>query len=284
MLFLDSLTQQREALGDKTAIAFIDGPELTYDELGETVNRGANYLRHLGIGEGDRVAVQLPKCLPFIAVHLASMQIGAVFLPLNPAYPPAETRYFLDDSGAKLLISDGAKRRDIDSIATDLDALERTLFIDPVSDFVHDLARWSAERDYPRPGDPHQTAMMLYTSGTTSRPKGAKITHGNLTANIAALHQAWGWREDDVLLHALPIFPRARLGRGIAWRFACWRDGCSSVVIRCRADARSAYIWALQRIHGCAHHAPPALSTSGRAANRPQSHATDDLRLRPAAR
>ena len=206
MLFLDSLTRQCEALGDKTAIAFIDGPELTYDELGETVNRCANYLRHLGIGEGDRVAVQLPKCLPFIAVHLASMQIGAVFLPLNPAYPSAETRYFLDDSGAKLLISDGAKRRDIDSIATDLDALERTLFIDPVSDFVHDLARWSAERDYPRPGDPHQTAIMLYTSGTTSRPKGAKITHGNLTANIAALHQAWGWREDDVLLHALPIF------------------------------------------------------------------------------
>ena len=47
---------------------------------------------------------------------------------------------------------------------------------------------------------------MLYTSGTTSRPKGAQITHGNLTANIASLHEAWGWRSDDVLLHALPIF------------------------------------------------------------------------------
>ena len=56
------------------------------------------------------------------------------------------------------------------------------------------------------PNDPNQTAIMLYTSGTTSRPKGAQITHGNLTANIAALHEAWGWREDDTLLHVLPIF------------------------------------------------------------------------------
>ena len=48
--------------------------------------------------------------------------------------------------------------------------------------------------------------MMLYTSGTTSRPKGAQITHGNLTANIESLHTAWGWRSDDVLLHVLPIF------------------------------------------------------------------------------
>ena len=57
---------------------------------------------------------------------------------------------------------------------------------------------------------------MIYTSGTTGRPKGAQITHGNLTANLNSLHEAWGWREDDVLLHVLPIFPRARAGGGPA--------------------------------------------------------------------
>ena len=58
----------------------------------------------------------------------------------------------------------------------------------------------------PLPADPDAVALMLYTSGTTSRPKGALITHGNLTANIEALHSAWGWRGDDLLLHVLPIF------------------------------------------------------------------------------
>ncbi|MCA9969808.1 MAG: AMP-binding protein, partial [Anaerolineales bacterium] len=58
----------------------------------------------------------------------------------------------------------------------------------------------------PLPPDPHATCLMIYTSGTTGRPKGAELTHGNLTANLDSLHQAWGWRADDVLLHVLPIF------------------------------------------------------------------------------
>ena len=203
MLFLETLRRQCQARGDKTAIEFIDGPRLTYRQLDETVNRCANVLRHKGISAGDRVAAQLPKCPHFIITHLASMRIGAIFLPLNPAYPPAETRYFLDDSGAKMLIADHTRIAAISDIAA---TLEATLLIDPESDIVADLAGWSAELDCAAPADRHQTAMMLYTSGTTSRPKGAKITHGNLTANIAALHQAWGWREDDLLLHALPLF------------------------------------------------------------------------------
>ncbi len=206
MLFLESLRRQCQARGDKTAIEFIDGPRLTYRQLDETVNRCASFLRHAGIGAGDRVAAQLPKCPHFIIIHLASMRIGAIFLPLNPAYPPAETRYFLEDSGAKLLIADHAKKSAVNEIAATLDTLEGTRFVVPDSDFVAELAGWSAEPAPAATSDPHQTAMMLYTSGTTSRPKGAKITHGNLTANIAALHQAWGWREDDVLLHALPLF------------------------------------------------------------------------------
>ena len=206
MLFLETLRGQCEARGHKTAIEFIDGPRLSYRQLDETVNRCASFMRHKGIGAGDRVAVQLPKCPHFIIFHLASMRIGAIFLPLNPAYPPAETRYFLEDSGAKLLIAAHGNQNDFDAIAADLDALEQTQLIDPESDIVADLAGWSAEPARAASAEPHQTAMMLYTSGTTSRPKGAKITHGNLTANIAALHQAWGWRADDVLLHALPLF------------------------------------------------------------------------------
>ena len=205
-MFLDTLAQHTESLGDKTALQFIDGPTHSYAELGDIVNRCANYLLELGIEKGDRLAVQLPKCLPFITLHLASMQIGGIFLPLNPAYPLAEMSYFLQDAGAKVLISDQAKQQDIAGIRGSIAALEQTHFIDPHGGFVADLGNWSAERAYELPNAADQTALMLYTSGTTSRPKGAKITHGNLTANISALHQAWGWRSDDVLLHVLPIF------------------------------------------------------------------------------
>ncbi len=58
----------------------------------------------------------------------------------------------------------------------------------------------------PLPTDPDATCLMIYTSGTTGRPKGAELTHGNLSANLESLHLAWGWRNDDLLLHVLPIF------------------------------------------------------------------------------
>ena len=205
-MFLDDLERNIAALPGKTALAFIDGPRLTYGELGEAVCRCVNYLRAQGIQAGDRVAAQLPKSPAFIILHLASMRMGAVFLPLNPAYPKSELRYFLADSGARLLIADASAQDALADVAAELDTLETTRFIDAESGFLASLRRFPAAPAIPAPREKHQTAMMLYTSGTTSRPKGAQITHGNLTANIRALHQAWGWRQDDTLLHALPIF------------------------------------------------------------------------------
>ena len=206
-MFLDALAQHCRNQPDKTALQFLGGQPVTYGELAGAVNRSAAYLLSLGIQPGDRIAVQLPKCLPFIYFHLAAAQIGAIFLPLNPAYPATELRYFLADSAARLLIADAADQAKLDPLTDSLPDHRKTTYIykpqDSGSNWLEDR---SATRDYPLPSDPDQTAMMLYTSGTTSRPKGAEITHGNLTANIAALHEAWGWRQDDVLLHALPVF------------------------------------------------------------------------------
>ncbi len=206
-MFLDTLAQHYREQPDKVALQIIDGPPVTYGQLEAAVNRTANYLLALGIQPGDRVAAQLPKCLSFIYFHLATVQIGAIFLPLNPAYPSAELRYFLEDSGARLLIADAADQAKLDRLTETLPEHQTTFtIVKPQDTGPNWLEDNSARRDYPLPGDPDQTAMMLYTSGTTSRPKGALITHGNLTANIASLHQAWGWRRDDALLHALPIF------------------------------------------------------------------------------
>ena len=209
-MFLDTLAQHYQDIPDKTAIALLgDSGQIlvSYSQLEERVNRSANYLLSLGIEPGDRVAVQLPKCLPFIYFHLAAMQIGAIFLPLNPAYPVAELRYFLADSGAKLFIADAKDQSRLDPITDPLPDHKKTTYLYKPQDSGESwLEDGSSIRSYPLPRDPDQTAMMLYTSGTTSRPKGAEITHGNLTANIASLHEAWGWRTDDVLLHVLPIF------------------------------------------------------------------------------
>lgn len=206
-MFLNTIADHCRNQPDKLALQFIGGAPITYGELAKAVNRSAEYLLSLGIEPGDRVAVQLPKCLPFIYFHLAAMQIGAIFLPLNPAYPAAELRYFLADSGARLLIADAQDQAKLDPITDALPDHRKTTYLyKPADSGANWLLDYSPEREYSLPSDPDQTAMMLYTSGTTSRPKGAQISHGNLTANIAALHEAWGWREDDALLHALPIF------------------------------------------------------------------------------
>ena len=206
-MFLDTLAQHYRDQPEKVALQFIGGQPVSYAQLEAAVNRTANYLLALGIQPGDRVAAQLPKCLPFIYYHLASVQIGAIFLPLNSAYPAAELRYFLEDSGARMLVADAADQSKLDPVTGSLPEHQKTTYIrKPQESEQNWLEDYSARRDYPLPGDPDQTAMMLYTSGTTSRPKGAEITHGNLTANIAALHEAWGWRADDALLHALPVF------------------------------------------------------------------------------
>lgn len=205
-MFLDSLSDHCQRQPDKVAIQFIDGPPVAYGALAVGVHRTADYLLSLGITPGDRVAAQLPKCLPFIYLHLAAMQIGAIFLPLNPAYPMPELRYFLADSETRLLFADRQMRHEISKIQPELPALEQTIFINLADSWEKQVLDFSPRLSMPLPTDPHQTAMMLYTSGTTSRPKGAQITHGNLTANISALHEAWGWRQDDVLLHVLPIF------------------------------------------------------------------------------
>ena len=180
-MFLDTLAQHFRNQPDKIALQFIDGQPVTYGQLEAAVNGAADYLLSLGIQPGDRVAVQLPKCLPFIYFHLATVQIGAVFLPLNPAYPTAELRYFLADSAARLLIAAAADQAKLDPLAESLPDHQKTIYIHKPQDSGHNwLEDRLAQRDYPLPADPNQTAMMLYTSGTTSRPKGAQITHGNL--------------------------------------------------------------------------------------------------------
>ncbi|HNH26800.1 MAG TPA: AMP-binding protein, partial [Anaerolineales bacterium] len=101
MSFLNTFTENARKYPEKVALEFIDPPlqRITYAELDRLIDQTALYLQSLGLQPGDRVALQLSKSLEFILLHLATIRLGAITLPLNPAYPADELKYFLKDSG-----------------------------------------------------------------------------------------------------------------------------------------------------------------------------------------
>ncbi|MGZ9223524.1 MAG: AMP-binding protein, partial [Anaerolineales bacterium] len=157
--------------------------------------------------------------LEFILLHLATVQLGAITLPLNLAYPPDEIEYFLSDSGAKLFFTLESSEEKIQSILPRLQELQECILLNPAKPdkFQSLITNYQAPGGFDTPlyehsgllnhrFSPEDTAVIVYTSGTTGRPKGAEITHGNLISNLQSLHEAWGWTADDILLHVLPIF------------------------------------------------------------------------------
>ena len=213
MTFLQRLQTNCQQYAAKTALEFVrdDGVTVvTYQQLEETILQTMGYLRAKGVGEGDRVALHLPKCLPFVYLHLAVMRLGAISLPLNPDYPAHELCYFLEDAGASLLLADAEMRESLNNLPGGIPAIREAVFLDSHSGKGFDalVAGYNPAEcaNLAVPLDLAATCLMIYTSGTTGRPKGAELTHGNLTATIDSLHEAWGWREDDVLLHVLPLF------------------------------------------------------------------------------
>lgn len=166
---------------DRSAPCFLlnDGSQVSYGELETGIGRVAARLLAEGVQPGDRVALQAEKSVEGVMVYLGALKAGAVFLPLNAAYTPAEVEYFRADAEPRLLITDPAAY----------------LAGAPAAPLAETVAREASD-----------LAAILYTSGTTGRSKGAMLSHGNLAANALALYDAWGFSPDDVLLHALPIF------------------------------------------------------------------------------
>ena len=209
MSFLNALDENIRKFPGKVALEFIDPPlqRVTYAQLDEFINRTAGYLQSLGLQRGDRLALQLSKSLEFILLHLATVRLGAITLPLNLAYPPDELKYFLADSGAKLFFTLESFKEKMQTVLSELPELQACICLNPSNpeEFQSLTAKYRSSVSNPLVSL-DDTAVIIYTSGTTGRPKGAEITHGNLLSNLEALHTAWGWLPDDVLLHVLPIF------------------------------------------------------------------------------
>jgi malonyl-CoA/methylmalonyl-CoA synthetase len=189
---------------DRTCL-ITDLRDCSYGEIDSLSAGFALALIESGVAPGDRVVVQVDKSPQAVALYLASLRAGAVFVPLNTAYTPAEVRYFLSDAAPRIFVcrpEDEAAHADA---AGDAGARIVTLDGKGESTLAARASSGAADGSIARRAA-DDVAVILYTSGTTGRSKGAMLTHRNLASNALTLFDCWGWRADDVLLHALPIF------------------------------------------------------------------------------
>ncbi len=183
----------------------LDGSCWTYADTTALSAQLANLLVSLGVRPGDRIAVQVAKSVEAVALYLAAVRCGAVYLPLNTAYTANEVDYFLSDAEPAVLICDRDSEQALSVLALKIGAILMTLNADSSGSLLDEARSKSidfvncacAEEDI---------AAILYTSGTTGKSKGAMLSHGNLLSNAQILTRYWQFNGDDVLLHALPIF------------------------------------------------------------------------------
>lgn len=247
---IDLYSMFRQAVEDHprgTATRFF-GRRTRFGELGEKVDQFASVLASLGVKKGDRVALILPNMPLYPIAHFAVLKLGAVLVPTNPLYVERELQYQLTDSGAETVVV-------LDKLMGRLLAVrEKTPvkriitagiqeFLPAILGILYGLKNRSSEPPPTAPGlyeyrelmkrrvpsreapaiAPDDTAMLLYTGGTTGLSKGATLTHRNLVCNV---HQTKSWLSDlqmkkEILLCALPFFHSYGLTTGLHLAILC---------------------------------------------------------------
>ena len=189
--------------GSHPAIVSPDGPTLTYDDLRKQVAKLMDQLRGFGIQRTDRVGIVLPNGVEVIMAFLAVSGV-ATAAPLNAAYKPDEFEFYLDDTSARAVITGpNAGQEAVDAappgamhITVTMDGSGDVNFTGPPSD------AFSSEGD----ASPNDIALVLHTSGTTSRPKRVPLTHNNVTTSLRNVAATYNLGPDDVALCVMPLF------------------------------------------------------------------------------
>src|SRR3954447_16395175 len=226
------LTDTAARHGDRPAIK-LDDAELTYAAFDEGASRVAGMLRERGLEPGDRVGLMLPNVPYFPVVYYGILRAGGVIVPMNVLLKGREVTFYLSDPGAKHLFAwhdfaaaaqDGAREAGAEAIIVEPGSFERLLAEAP-----------SAPENSDRGGD--DTAVILYTSGTTGTPKGAELTHDSLYRNAEVTTRTLAQAsEQDVILGALPLFHA--FGQTCAMNAAVIAGACLTLIPR--FDARKA--------------------------------------------
>ena len=192
--------------GQQTPFLYLpNGSTLTHAAFLGMAARFAHALTESGLAPGDRLAAQVQKSPEALALYAACVQAGIVFLPLNTGYTADELTYFIENSGARMVVCDAAQKALLAPIAAAQGAALETLDADGSGSLTDRASRHP--ETYPTAArDETDLAAFLYTSGTTGRSKGAMLTQDNLLSNAQVLAEVWQFSDRDVLLHALPIF------------------------------------------------------------------------------
>jgi long-chain acyl-CoA synthetase len=195
------LTHTAQVYGQRPALK-IEKDVVTYAELDQTTARVAGLLRELGVEPGDRVGVMLPNVPYFAFAYYGVLRAGGVVVPMNVLLKQREVAFHLGDSQAKLVFGWHEFAEPTQHGAEETGA--ECVIVAP-GEFEQLLARTEpATEIVDRTGD--DTAVVLYTSGTTGTPKGAELTHSNLASNVKVVVRMLSIGADDVILGALPLF------------------------------------------------------------------------------
>ncbi len=188
-------------------LLYVDsGAPLSYADADAGSARYASLLAGLGLKPGDRVAVQVEKSPEALLLYLACLRAGLAYLPLNSAYQEGEIGYFLQNAEPGAMVAQPRSMAWLKPLAAKLGIRHVFSMDGEGGGTIAEAARGASTRfeTATRAGD--DLAAILYTSGTTGRSKGAMLTHGNLASNALVLHEAWGFKPGDVLIHMLPLF------------------------------------------------------------------------------
>jgi malonyl-CoA/methylmalonyl-CoA synthetase len=199
------LSRRFEDRRETIAIETPGRPPLTYVDVERESARFANRLVALGARSGDRVAVQVDKSPEALCLYLGCLRAGLIYLPLNTGYPARELEHFFRDAEPRIIVCRPQDRDMIGALAARC-GVARVSTLGGSGDgslLEHSDPGHEFDTVFSRQDD---IAAILYTSGTTGKPKGAALSHRNLGSNALTLHEAWGFCDSDVLLHALPLF------------------------------------------------------------------------------
>ncbi len=205
-LFESRFPQDRDACWLETD----EGQYYSWSDLERGSAKIANLFASLNLPQGSRVAVQVEKSPEALMLYLATIRAGLVYLPLNTAYRAAEMDYFINNASPAVVVCSPqhfgwmtqlAFKSGTGHVFTLDETRQGKNTGSLLSRALHHHDQFATVHK-----NADELAAILYTSGTTGRSKGAMLSHGNLASNIQVLHEAWQWRADDVLLHALPLF------------------------------------------------------------------------------
>ena len=189
------------AAPERPVLVDAQGARLSWGQLEADSARAAGRLHAAGLRSGERVLASAASSLALAVAHVACLRLGLVVVPANPAYRAGELAQLVADARPRAALVDDAER------AAQLAALDPALLVRSPRLELSDGPVPALDRVAP-----DAAALLAYTSGTTGRPKGAVLSHGNLHATAEALRLAWRWSPDDRLVHALPLFHMHGLG------------------------------------------------------------------------